>query len=874
MGSKDALSAWIEQERFLDGANRPLRLRFGSPSDELNGVLLPQKVSGGDAICGAIDYDVFGVSLSPKLKLTGFIGLPVAIELVTDRGELRNICGIVTEAVAGDFDGGLAAYKLRIRDAMSIMEMRIRTRVFKNMSELQIVQMLVGEWQQPGSVVAAAFRLEIAKGFHRISYPPREFTMQYNESDAAFIRRLLKRCGISWFFRADGDATPSHTLVLFNRSDELERNAADSVRYHLGGPTEQRDTVTAWNAVRSLQGGKVERFSWDYKFPYARRAMGVSVTSEMTQGAAGDSLAASLEDYQVVAPHIGDGGEDFFRLGHIQLQRKEFDAKCFVADCTVRTFCAGEYFSLTGHPEIDTHPLAERDFVITGFHIVARNNLPTALAMKVERLFTRSRWQASGAVDIAEDATSGPVRCEIQVTVVRRGVPIVPAFDPRTDVPQAQTQTAIVVGPAGEEICCDKMGRVLVLFPGAHSRTERQFLGGVPDEPYAYSAWVRVASNWAGNGPDSGRQFGTISLPRSGTEVVLTFLHGDPDKPLITGQVYNGDAEPPALSKKGALPANRYLSGMRSREKAGYRGNQLRFDDSAGRINAQLASDHAASQLNLGFLVHPLEGGHGENRGEGAELRSDASVAIRSGKGTLISAAASKEAEGAQLDCSELTETLDALHKLSKQLADLAKKHSKDEPGGTELADLLERTKKLAENGPAVVAVSAPAGLVAGSASSIGLGAASDIDMLSGGTTTMAAGAHLLLRAALDISLFANELGMKFIASKGPVRVQAQDDTVEILAKKVLDLISTTDWINIKAKTGVRIYGGGSELEISAAGIKGYTGGKHEMYAADHQTFPKQDRATQFPDEIPHHEICLPCVLKASKAHAPFVEVK
>lgn len=152
------------------------------------------------------------------------------------------------------------------------------------------------------------------------------------------------------------------------------------------------------------------------------------------------------------------------------------------------------------------------------------------------------------------------------------------------------------------------------------------------------------------------------------------------------------------------------------------------------------------------------------------------------------------------------------------------------------------------------------------------VGAQANIDLLSAGDTTAAAAGHILLRAVQDISLFANELGLKLIAARGVVKVQAQGDAMELLAKKVLELISTTDWINIKARQGIRLYGGGSEVEISAAGIVGYTHGNNHLFAADHQTFPPQERPLQFPDELPHHEVCVPCVLKAAGGNSPFVE--
>ena len=121
------------------------------------------------------------------------------------------------------------------------------------------------------------------------------------------------------------------------------------------------------------------------------------------------------------------------------------------------------------------------------------------------------------------------------------------------------------------------------------------------------------------------------------------------------------------------------------------------------------------------------------------------------------------------------------------------------------------------------------------------------MDLISGGATELASGAATTLRAARGLSLFAHQDGAKLTAASGTVQIQAQDDALELLAKKVLDIISTTDWINLKAKQGVRLHGGGSELVIDADGIRGYTAGKSEMYAASHQTLAAQKVEVAFP---------------------------
>jgi type VI secretion system secreted protein VgrG len=176
--------------------------------------------------------------------------------------------------------------------------------------------------------------------------------------------------------------------------------------------------------------------------------------------------------------------------------------------------------------------------------------------------------------------------------------------------------------------------------------------------------------------------------------------------------------------------------------------------------------------------------------------------------------------------------------------------------------------------GAPIVAISGPAGIIMASNENLALGAEKNIDLITAADMHFATGGRTSTHAAHGVSIFANDGGMKHIAARGDMRTEAQDGSIELLAKKVMDLISTTDWINIKARKGVCLYGGGSELRISADGIIGKTTGNSYMYAADHQTFAKQATQVQFPDELPHHDICIPCLLMAARAHSPLVEAK
>jgi len=817
----------------LSTDSRPLRLMLDNEDSSGNASLLPQRVIGSEAVCGGFEFQILCVSERATLPLKDFIGMPAELQVVTDRGQLRRICGIVTEAASGQSDGGLATYQLIMHDALSVMESKINTRVFREKNELDIIQLLVAEWRKSMPVLAA-FDLYIDVSLASRQSPKRQFIMQCNESDADFIRRLMQRIGIAWFFRPSlmtetgssrSQKTHSigHTLVLFDDNARLDQNTAGCVRFHRDDATEQRDTITGWSAVRRLRAGSVSMHSWDYLQPGGTVYMTTQSSSQANQGKRGNQLAAGLGDYHVSAPHLGDSPRDFFELSDTQMAYHEYTAKWFKGEGGVRDLAVGQWFSLKGHAEIDTHPDNERQFVVTSQHIVAENNLPVEIGARVERLFKRSGWSRSADTFLSNDPTQ-PLRYKTCFTCVRRNVRIVP---PRPVLPRPQLQTAIVVGPENEVVWCDHLGRVKVRFPATRPEDHLHAAGAGSSDSDRDSAWIRVASSWAGNGFGSKTQCGARLLPTVGTEVLIAFAGGDPDKPVVIGQVYNGMAPPPTFVQEHGLPDTRYQSGLRSREVRGQRGNQLRLDDTPNQIRAQLASDHGTSELNLGYLTEPRQQGKAGARGEGAELLTNEAIALRAARGILLSAWSLRGGtgkKGAQLARSEYLDLLRECGELCTSLGDYAAEHGGLAADTKEQEALLARFKHwdngsntapdAAEPAEPVIAVTSPAGIGFASSKSIVSYAANNIDTTAQGHLQLTTGQRFAVNAGNGVSLFACSGGLNAIAHKGKLLLQSQHDDVAINSAKDMQVTASEGTITIAGKVILLVAADGSFLKL------------------------------------------------------------
>lgn len=831
--------------------NRPIRLRLEHGDTTMDDVLIVARLTGEETLCGGIEYCVDCFSTQSNFPLKSLIALPAELQFVTDRGALHSVCGIVAQVCAGPDDGALATYHLVIRDALSLMEGRINSRVFQNMHEIDISLELVREWRQSNPVLGMAFELDTTGAAK--DGPPRELTMQHNESDAAFLRRLWKRRGIAWFFRPGQSGQPGftgppvHVLALFNRPFSLAENAVGTARFHRDASTEERDGVISWSAVRTLKPGSVMRQSWN---PLHGRMMYAHSPTLMKQGLAGTQFASSLEDYQIDAPGIAMDSADYSTQGDLRIQWHEYKGKCFYGESGVRDLRVGEWFGLAGHPEIDLHPVDERQFVITELSVVAENNLPKELDERVRRMFAAdARADASIYKGLEQASHERDVKYTNRFTCVRRGLPIVPDYDPRTDLPRVKLQSALVVGPPGEEVHCDMLGRVKLRFPG-HREQDHQQRGGASNTDRD-SPWVRVATSWASD------RWGAISLPRVGDEVLVDFLGGDPDRPIVVGRVFGGGTLPPSFSHTGALPENRFLAGIKSKEVKGTRYNQLRLDDTQGQISAQLASEHGHSQLNLGCLTHPRDGGKGVARGEGAELRSDHSVVVRAAHLMLLTTQAMLGAAGKQLEREPLQALLESSQALLKELGEFAEQHQAlpvDLTSHQHLAESLASADGAstsdangAGKAAALIAHYADGGFVSATPKSSVSYSGRQQNILAQQHIQVVAGQRININAGKGISLFAHQDGMKHIARAGKLDIQAQQDSVGIAADVDVKITASQGEVVIAAKKSLTLLCGGAYIRISDGKIEQGCAGDFTVKAAHHRFDGPAQQEAQLP---------------------------
>ena len=321
---------------------------------------------------------------------------------------------------------------------------------------------------------------------------------------------------------------------------------------------------------------------------------------------------------------------------------------------------------------------------------------------------------------------------------------------------------------------------------------------------------------------------------------MIDFFEGDIDRPFIVGRIHEAERYQTMFDKKGQLPFTKKLSGIRSQEVDGEGFNQLRFDDTTGQISAQLQSSHGASQLNLGNLSHPKEDEASDGRGEGFELRTDQWGALRAGAGLLLSTYKQENANANHLNTSPAKSQLESNLNHSKALSEIAKNQQTDPLEGLDhlkkfLDQIEQQDQSKAETfKQALMLLCAPNSIALSTNEDLYLSADQQINHSAADNINFSTQKSLIAHAQDKISLFAAQQGLKAVAAKGKVELQAQDDAIETIARHKVKIISTEDRIEIISPKEIVLTAGGSQLKINGQGVFGVTGGKFECKAGQH----------------------------------------
>jgi type VI secretion system secreted protein VgrG len=458
-----------------------------------------------------------------NIELKKLIGQPVTITLqLTDAlasSEERYFNGYVAAFTHLDNDGGLASYSVTIMPWLWMLSRRRDIRIFQEENTEAILSKV---FQEYGHIASFEFRLSKATS-------NRSYCTQYKETDLAFAERLMQEDGLFFYFE---HTKTGHKLIVTDTSIAAKPidGPSPSLQYSKGEAMDSLAVITSFQALRHLESDSVGLKTFDYKAPHARR-----LSSGGTEANQGD--VPSYEIYDYLGEHgfaDSDRGEELTRF---RTQALAAHSKIFAGTTTSRRLSPCRYFQLEDHYDHEDSKPEDRQFLLTTVSHSGSNN-----------------YQAG----------EGAATYTCSFTCIRKKIPYRPAFTierPAIIGPQ----TAMVVGPDGEEIYTDSLGRVKVQFHWDRLGKRNQ----------ASSCWVRVGQPWAGRG------FGMIQIPRIGDEVVVIFLDSNPDRPLIISRVYNAQSMPP-----WALPANATQSGILTRSsKGGNTGtaNAIRFEDKLGQ---------------------------------------------------------------------------------------------------------------------------------------------------------------------------------------------------------------------------------------------------------------------------------------------------
>jgi type VI secretion system VgrG family protein len=881
-------------------------LRITTPLGQ--NTLLAEFFKGEEGLSRGYSYKVSVLATDAHIRLRSLLGQPVLLELLTAGSStpFRPFHGHITAAELTGANGGFARYTLRIEPWSSFMALGRDSRIFQDKTVFDILDAIFRGWQDLGRLVPS-WRYEIAD---RSIYPPRSLTCQYQESNLGFAERLMCEEGLFYYFEhsaaPDSPDLGSHTLVIADHNGSFKPNAQATVRFTQPGAVMREDSVDRWRILSRavVQGTAIS--SWDYR---SNRTRPVEVGM-------GEPGCLPLSTRDTPGPYAYPTRSHGERIADNQLQALQVDREVHSGAGTVRTFSPSTTFSLSGQAQLDRAPDEDgRTFVLLRVRHFAHNNLSADLGSAVTQALGPSPLAA--ALDgEGRSKAHGSAQGNGERPLYRNGFDAI-----RSNVPYRSSgkdqhgvvlhpkptvhgqQTAIVVGPAGATIHTDRDHRIKVQFHWqraagnsdlSHSRLNHPAPEGQTGAPAndCSGTWVRVATPLA---PVAGGNWGSVAVPRVGSEVLIDFLEGNIDRPVVIGSLYNGRGRPDAQHNEASYGAGvatgnapawfpgdsgahahpAALSGIKTQsmgtsQDGGGAYNQLVFDDSPGQSRTALqshAKPHAGTaELNLGHLRHQTDNQRLHPAGFGAELKADHSTAVRSGQGLLLSSDVRQGASGHQLDSGEAQAQNEASHSLQVALARTAQQHNatlKDEQGQSSappeklpaigaIEQSIESIKGLASEGgqrqvtayrDPQLQLSSPAGIVASTPADVVLTAGKTSSISAAQDINFASQANSFHAVRAGISFFTygkagakekpnQETGIRFHAASGKVSSDSQSDATRLTADKTITVASVTKSVTAAARKHVLLTAQGAYLKLEGGDIMLHAPGRVDFKAS------------------------------------------
>lgn len=760
------------------------------------------------------------------ISLDDMLGKLLVVSLVRPDGGARYFSGYCTEFSLIGSDGAIAEYRAVLRPWSQFLRTRVNNRLFLG----QTLEQQIGTVLADYPALAPAWEWRV-----RGEDPSRTMNVQgggMGESDWNYLVRHFEAAGYLYWWEHGQQGM----RLIVGDDSTMQCGAIDGepplIRFQSHGGPQEEDAISKWSGVHVLSAGSYSATAFDFKLP---RAANAQVPTLHTQG------AAPAVEHHEYAGHYGFPKEarSGDAVARLRMEEIEAGARRFEVTGNHHGILPGRWFQLADHFSLPTSRARDNQYLIVEAHHEAANNYLQADGRKPEysnRFVAMHRdtpWRPGRGLN------SEPVRIQAP-------------------------QTATIAGAkdAGS-VDVDEFGRVRVIF---HWDRDSQL-----------SARIRVASGWAGG------EKGMVAHPRVGSEAVLMFLDGNPDRPIVAATTYNGSRMPP-----WTLPDQHVLTGLRSRElsgdagnQAGGRSNHILLDDTPQQLQLKLRSDTDASELTLGHNVR-IENTQGrtDQRARGFELRTDAHGAVRAAKGLLITSEARPEARAHATDMGETLARLDKAHDLHKMLSGSAHDVKAQETGDQDAVRDELKTQNDALRGSGGnpqqgefpefaqphLTLASPAGIETTTTGSTHVASDRHIALTSGAHTSIASGQSMLVSAHDAVRVAAFEKGIRLVAAAADIDIEALKNSINVLAK--LDVKVDANRITLTAKEEVLINGGTSYTRWNGSGITHGTNGAFTTHAASH-SFVGPD-SLPVPARALPGTACAPCMVNAASMASPF----